>query len=60
VKGYTGHFALIKEVDVGNNFTRFNDPGLPPIENRETTIELFEEAWGHGGDKMKSLIVFKK
>ncbi len=59
-EGYTGHAVLIKEVDIENNSIKFNDPGLPPIENRETTIKLFEKAWGYGGDKMKSLIAFKK
>lgn len=42
-EGYEGHFVVVYNVD--SDFVYFQDPGLPPRENRKETKKDFEESW---------------
>ena len=55
--GYTGHFVVIKSFDENNLV--INDPGLPPLENREVSYELFIQSWAYPYENAKNLLAIK-
>lgn len=56
-EGYVGHCVVIKEV--GEDTVTLNDPGLPPVENRNVSFDDFEKAWACPTEKEKNLLAFK-
>lgn len=56
--GYIGHYVVI--IGINNNELILHDPGLPPLENRSVSFDLFEKAWGYPDENAKNLIAIKK
>lgn len=56
-EGYTGHLVVVKGFN--NEKLIIHDPGLPPIENRIVSNQLFENAWAYPSDKAKNLIAIR-
>jgi len=56
-QGYASHFVIIKGYD-DNNFI-LNDPGLPGIENRTVSFDIFKKAWAYPNERAKNITAFK-
>ena len=56
-EGYVGHFIVL--TNILDNSISFNDPGLPPVENRRVDLSTFEKAWAYPDNNAKNLIAVK-
>ena len=54
--GYVGHFVIVTGCD---GDVTLHDPGLPPLENRKVSFDVFEKAWGYPSEKAKNLMAFR-
>lgn len=56
-EGYAGHFIVI----TGHDDTGFifNDPGLPPVENRHVAYSEFVKAWAFPNENALNLIAIR-
>ncbi|EKE18672.1 MAG: hypothetical protein ACD_9C00265G0003 [uncultured bacterium] len=55
--GYCGHSIVIKGIE--DDKLIIHDPGLPPLENRHVSFDVFESAWAYPNEKAKNIIAFK-
>lgn len=55
--GYVGHSVVIFDYD--NAGLTLHDPGLPPLENRKISNDLFMKAWAYPSEVSKNLMAFK-
>lgn len=56
-EGYAGHSVVMTGFD-SSNF-RFHDPGVPGIENRWVSFDIFEKAWAYPNEEAKNILAFK-
>lgn len=54
---YAAHAVAVKGYD--ENSLYVNDPGLPPIENRKVSFELFQKAWSAPSETARNILAFK-
>ena len=52
-EGYEGHSVVVLDVDDKNIW--FHDPGLPAMENRKVSHELFQKAMDSFGGEMDAV-----
>lgn len=57
-EGYVGHAIIVKGYD-DEGFI-IHDPGLPPIENRKISYDLFEKAWAYPTERSRNLTAVRK
>ncbi len=57
--GYTGHFVLIESAS-RDGAMRIQNPGLPPIEDQEVSIDKFLAAWGYGSESMQNALIISR
>jgi hypothetical protein len=50
---YVGHFVVVTGFD--DTSIWFHDPGLPPLENRQASYELFQKAMDSFGGEMDAI-----
>lgn len=55
--GYVGHFVVLKGFDESSFI--IHDPGLPALENRRVTFEIFEKAWAYPNEMAKNIMAIK-
>lgn len=56
-QGFVGHYVVIFDYQEDN--LTIHDPGLPPLENRVVSHELFDKAWSIGSKENRLLYAFK-
>jgi hypothetical protein len=56
-EGYSGHAVVVK----GFNEDGFiiHEPGLPPIENMQVDLALFEKAWAYPSEEAKNILAVR-
>lgn len=52
--GYTGHFVLLEEI---NGKVKLQNPGLPPLEHQEVSVERFLSAWREPSPTLANALV---
>lgn len=55
--GYAGHFVVV--TDYSDNELTLHDPGLPSIEDRIVSRDIFEQAWQYPDETAKNVTAFK-
>ena len=55
--GYLGHFILVNAVR--NDHIIVHDPGLPPVENRKLSLDLFSKAWEYPSIEQRNILALK-
>jgi hypothetical protein len=55
--GYAGHFVLIYAYD---DRIHLHDPGLPPQESRQISLEQFLKGWENGYVAARNLLAFRR
>jgi len=56
-EGYSGHFVTVCEI--GEDYVRLHDPGLPPSPNLTVSHEVFERAWAYPTERDKNLLAVR-
>ncbi|MFZ2126206.1 MAG: hypothetical protein WAV04_01725 [Candidatus Microsaccharimonas sp.] len=56
-EGYVGHAIVITSCT--DSYVTFHDPGLPPIPNRQVSIDEFELAWSDQAKELDAIRLHK-